>query len=151
MRKDRREEVENIVEHILTNFNYGDTISFKSLERLLGYNAEEIQYKYLLTAVKNELMEYGCILTAVIGEGYRILFPNEVAKEVYRKCAKRSLGYLAKGLKMMENVDRNMLNDEEKRQFEDMEKLVAEMYMTNENSLLKAQFLIGETQRKRLN
>lgn len=150
MRKDRREEIDNIIEYILTNFNYGDTITYRQLERIIGAEMEELKYVYTIGAVKNELIEYGCILTNVIGEGYRILFPNEVAKEVYKKCAKRSLGCLAKGLKMMEHIDRSVLNEEEKQQFEDMERLVAEMYRTSENSLLKAQLLIGETQRKRL-
>lgn len=151
MKKDRREEVERIVEYIITHYNYGDTIQHKQLERLIGAEQGELEYAYLLASVKNELITYGCVLTPVVNEGYRILYPNEIAREVYKKYAKSSLARLEKGLMIMSHIDTSTLTQEEKQQFDDIEKIVQKMRISSENSLLEAQFIIGDVKRKELN
>lgn len=149
-KKDRRVENEGYMEDVMTRFYYGDLIRIEYLEKLFGNDKTEIEFGYKMGVLKDSLIEYGCILTAVIGQGYRILYPNEVANEVYRKYAKASLGRIGKGLKIMANIDRNMLTKEEKEQFESFEKIMSEMYRTNENTLLSAQALISDTKRKEL-
>lgn len=147
---DRKQTVNEAVEQILTTYDYGQTIQFSYLERIFGCEKEDIEFAYLTSAVKNELIEYGCILTTVLGEGYRILYPNEIAKEVYKKHIKASVNRLAKGLRIMQGIDQSYLTTEEKNQFDSMQNLLGEMYRTSENSLLQAQFLLGEAKKKEL-
>lgn len=151
MKQDRREEIYNIVEHIVDNYTYGDTIGYKILERLIGFSKEEVGFMYIMSAVKKELALYGCVLTSVIGEGYRMLFPNEITREVYRKYVKAGLNKFKAGLMIMANIDQTQLTDEEKDEFIAMEKIVANMHRTSENYLIEAQVLLGEVKKKELN
>ena len=151
MKQDRKQEICNIVEHIVTNYNYGDTIQYKQLERLIGMSMEEIGFMYMMTAVKKELAELGVVLTSVIGEGYRILFPNEIAREVYRKYVKAGVRKFRAGLMIMSNIDQNQLTKEEKEEFLAMEKIVANAQRSSENYLIEAQVLLGEVKKKELN
>ena len=150
MKKDRRAEINNMVEFIATNYNYGDIIGFPQLERLTGLSRDELGFAYLVLAVKRELIEYGCILTAVIGEGYRILKPNEVPKEVYKKYVRQGVNKFRLGLKIMENVDQTLLTEEEKAEFLAMNKIVDNLNRSSENHLLEAQVLLGDVKRKEL-
>lgn len=149
-KKDRIQETDEYTENILTNFNYGDLINIRYLERLFGVNKEELEFRYKMGFLKENLIEFGCILSVVIGEGYKILFPNEVPQEVYRKYAKASLNRIGKGLKVLANVDRSLLNETELRNYNEFEKMLSKIYRDNENSLLMTQALIGEVKRKEL-
>lgn len=149
-KKDRIQETDKYIENILTNFNYGDLINIRYLERLFGVNKEELEFSYKMGLLKENLIEFGCILSSVVGEGYKILFPNEVPQEVYRKYAKASLNRIGKGLKILANVDRSLLNETELRSYNEFEKMLSKIYRDNENSLLMAQALIGEVKRKEL-
>lgn len=149
-KRDRIQETDEYTEKILMNFNYGDLINFKYLERLFGVDKEEIEFGYKMKFLKENLIEFGCILTVVINEGYRILFPNEVPQEVYRKYAKTSLNRIGKGLKILANVDRGMLTEQELQNYNEFEKVLSKMYRENENTLLMTQALIGEVRRKEL-
>ena len=151
MKKDRREEIESIVEYVLTNFKYGDMLSYDTLQRIIGYGVENIEFAYIMKRVKDELIEYGCILSTVFNEGFKILHPNEVVKEVYNKYAKLGVVRFAKGLKVMANIDQSLLNSKEKEQFLEMADMMNSLYKTSENNLLQMQFLIGEATRKELN
>lgn len=150
MNKDRREGIERVVEHIITNYNYGDTITYKQLERVMGIDAEELEFSYNMIAIKNELILYGCVLTSVVNEGYRILNPNEIAGEVHKKYGMASLNKLKKGLLIMEHTDQGQLNEEEKEQFLGLQSILGSLVKSNEDNLLKAQYIIGETKRKEL-
>lgn len=149
-KKDRIKETDIFVENILTHFNYGDLISIKYLERMFGTDKTELEFGYKMSVLREELIEFGCILSSVLGEGYKILFPNEVPQEVYRKYAKASLNRIGKGLKVLANVDRSLLNETELRNYNEFEKMLSKIYRDNENSLLMAQALIGEVKRKEL-
>lgn len=149
-KKDRIQETDEYTENILINFNYGDLINIRYLERLFGVNKEELEFRYKMGLLKENLIEFGCVLSLVLGEGYKILFPNEVPKEVYRKYAKASLNRIGKGLKILANVDRSLLNETELRNYNEFEKMLLKIYRDNENSLLMAQALIGEVKRKEL-
>lgn len=149
-KKDRIQETDEYTENILTNFNYGDLINIRYLEGLFGVNKEELEFRYKMGLLKENLIEFGCVLSLVLGEGYKILFPNEVPKEVYRKYAKASLNRIGKGLKILANVDRSLLNETELRNYNEFEKMLLKIYRDNENSLLMAQALIGEVKRKEL-
>ena len=149
-KRDRIQETDEYTEKILMNFNYGDLINFKYLERLFGVDKEELEFGYKMKFLKENLIEFGCILTVVINEGYRILFPNEVPQEVYRKYAKTSLNRIGKGLKILANVDRGMLTEQELQNYNEFEKVLSKMYRENENTLLMTQALIGEVRRKEL-
>ena len=150
MKTDRKEEINNICEYILTHYNYGDVVTYHTLEKLVGFTREEIFFGYTMAQVKKELVEYGCVLSAVLGEGYRILLPNEIAKEVYKRYAKASLKKLGAGLKIMEHIDQDLLSEEERQQFNEIQKVVAGMYRSSENSLLQAQYILGNARRKEL-
>ena len=159
-KKDRIQETDEYTENILTNFNYGDLINIRYLERLFGVNKEELEFRYKMGLLKENLIEFGCVLSLVLGEGYKILFPNEVSQEVYRKYAKASLNRIGKGLKVLANVDRSLLNETnvdrsllnetELRSYNEFEKMLLKIYRDNEDSLLMAQALIGEVKRKEL-
>lgn len=151
MKQDRREEVFNIVSHIAENYTYGDLIPYKQLERLIGRTMDELGFTYILLEVRKELAEYGCVLTNVIGEGYRILFPNEIAREVYKKYVKSGIRKFRTGLMIMKNIDQKELTEEEKTEFLEMEKIVGNLYRTGENYLIEAQILLGEVRKKELN
>lgn len=150
MNKDRIKKVEGYIKDIITKFNYGDLITTEYLEHLLGIDREETEFMYLVGSLKNNLIEYGCILSSVLGQGYKILYPNEVPQEVYKKYAVQSLNRISKGLKIMSYVDRTMLTEDEKRQFENFENLLMVMYKDNENTLLNAQAILNDVKRKEL-
>lgn len=151
MKQDRKEEVFNIVTHIAENYNYGDTISYRQLEKIIGRTVDEIGFTYILLEVRRELAEYGCVLTNVMGEGYRILFPNEITREVYKKYVKSGIRKFKTGLMIMRNIDQRELKAEEKAEFLEMEKIVSNLHRTSENYLIEAQVLLGEVKKKELN
>jgi hypothetical protein len=149
-KKDRLLENDGYIEDVLTRFNYGDLLSTSYFENLFGVKKEEMEFTYKFMVLKESLIDWGCILKAVLGQGYRILHPREIPAEVYNSYAKSSLKKIQKGMRILNSVDRSELTDEEKQQFAGLDKCLAIMYTNNENTLLTAQALISDTKRKEL-
>ena len=55
-----------------------------------------------------------------------------------------------KGLYILNSVDKSMLTEEEKNQFDSFEKTLATLTMSSENTLLTAQAILGEVKMKEL-
>lgn len=149
-KKDRLLENDGYIEDVLTKFNYGDLLTTSYFENLFGVRKEEMEFTYKFMVLKESLIDWGCILKAVLGQGYRILHPREIPAEVYNSYAKSSLKKIQKGMKILNSVDRTGLTDEEKQQFAGLDNCLAVMYKNNENTLLTAQALISDTKRKEL-
>lgn len=147
---EREKKIDGYVEDILTKYNYGDIITLDYLERLFDVRRDDVEFGYLTVRLKNQLIEVGCILSNVLGEGYKILFPSEVPLEVYRRYAKSGVNRFKKGLYILNSVDKKMLTEEEKKQFDLFENTLASLTINSENTLLSAQAILGEVKMKEL-
>lgn len=147
---EREKKIDSYVEDILAKYNYGDIITLDYLERLFDVRRDEVEFGYLTIRLKNQLIEVGCILSNIVGEGYKILFPSEVPLEVFRRYAKYGVNRFKKGLYILNSVDKSMLTEEEKNQFDSFEKTLATLTMSSENTLLTAQAILGEVKMKEL-
>ena len=151
MKKDRKNEIEELAIDFMETHNFGDVVSYKYFERIFGVSKEEVEYYLKMKVLKEILSNFGCVLQNVLNEGYKIIEPKNIADFVYRKYAKTSLNRLKKGLKIMNVIDRNLLNDEEKKRHNDFEKVIAILCKDNENTLLSSQALLNATKQKELN
>jgi hypothetical protein len=147
---DRKEQIEDVVEKILTTKKYGDVISYKELEQLIGYEREDLGFTVVLGCAKELLVEYGYVLKSIINEGCKILYPNEIAEEVIQRHLKQSTNKLNKALRIMQYADRDMLNKEELAFFERVENLIGKTFNYNENMLFEAQALLNEVKMQEL-
>lgn len=147
---DRREQIEDVVDKILQTKKYGDSISYTELENLVGYERDEVGFVAVLTCAKELLIEYGYVLRSVLNEGYRVLYPNEIAEEVIQKHLKSSTNKLNKAIRIMQYTERDMLNKEELEFFEQVENLIGKTFNYNENMLFEAQALLNEVKMQEL-
>lgn len=146
----RRQQVNDAVNEILQNKKYGDVLDFDYLESLIGYERFEGSFFIIFAAVREVLIEYGYVLSNIINEGYRILFPNEVAEEVISRYLKGAHNRLKKGLKVMRYTDRKALNEQELRNFEGFENIMKTAFQNNQASLLMAQAKLNSIKQKEL-
>ena len=147
---DRKQQVEDVVEKILNTKSYGDVISYIELEELTGYERYDVGFTIILGAAKELLVEYGYVLKSIINEGYKVLYPNEIAEEVIQKHLKQSTNKLNKALRIMQYAERGMLNKEELKFFEHVENLIGKTFNYNENMLFEAQALLNEVKMQEL-
>lgn len=147
---DRREQIEDVVDKILQTKKYGDSISFAELEHLIGYDRDEVGFVAVLTVAKELLIEYGYVLRSVMNEGYKVLYPNEIAEEIIQKYLKSTTNKLNKATRIMQYTERDMLNKEELAFFEQVENLIGKTFNYNENMLFEAQALLNEVKMQEL-
>lgn len=150
VRTDRREIVENVVEKILQQKKYGDIISHEELEEWIGYERDEAMFLGIVAVSRELLIEYGYVLRNVLNEGYKVLFPNEIAEEVIQKHFKQSTNKLSKAIRIMQYTDRDMLKKDELKFFESVENLISKTYTNNENALFEAQALLNDAKMQEL-
>lgn len=148
--KDRKEEIKNLVEYILTNYTYGDMITYSILEDLTQKQIQNMDFHYVFESARQKLIEYGCVMISVIGEGWRILYPKEIPTEIYKRYILGGVNKFSRGLKVMNYIDQKQLTPQEKEQFINMQSLVTEILNNNQSYLLEAQLLLGEAKRKEL-
>ena len=146
----RRQQVNDAVNEILQNKKYGDVLDFNYLEELIGYERFEGAFFIIFSAVREALVEYGYVLHNIINEGYRILFPNEVAEEVISRYLKGANNRLSKGLKIMRYTDRKALNEQELRNFEGFENIMKAALKSNQENLLTAQARLNSIKQKEM-
>lgn len=148
-KNDRREPIDYAVDKILQK-QYGDMISYKELEKWMGFERNEGMLLVLMSCVKDRLIEYGYVLRNVFNEGYQILHPNEIAEEVIQKHLKQSNRKLDRAVRIMKCADRNILSKEELKFFKQVENIVVNSYEYSENMLFEAQAVLGGTKLKEL-
>ncbi len=147
---DRREQVEDVVDKILKTKKYGDGISYAELEKLTGYERDEVGFIAILTCAKELLIEYGYVLKSILNEGYRVLYPNEIAEEIIQKYLKSSTNKLNKAIRIMQYTERDELSKDELTFFENVENLIGKTFNYNENMLFEAQALLNEVKMQEL-
>ena len=146
----RGQRIKDVADEILKNKEYGDILDFDYLEDLIGYDRYDGAFFIIFAAAREMLVEYGYVLHNIIDEGYRILYPNEIAEEVIGKYLKGANNRLAKGLKIMRYTDRKALNSQELREFETFESIMFKALEENQESLLNAQAMLNSVKQKEL-
>jgi len=147
---DRKQQVEDIVDKIITTKDYGEILSYEYLEALTGYERYDIGFTVILAMVKELLVEYGYVLKSIINEGYKILNPGEISEHVIQTHLKQSTNKLGKALRIMQYTNKSYLNKEELAFFNKVESLLGNTFTYNEDSLLSAQAMLNEVKMKEL-
>lgn len=142
MKQEVMKIVDGHVKTVLEQYTYGDIITFETLERLFGVDREESKFLVLLQSLKDELIRYGYILSSIMGEGYKILFPNEVPAEVYRKYGIQALNRLNKGTYILNCIDKTDLTQNEKDAFDSLDKCLQTLKIKAETDLLSIQGIL---------
>ena len=132
----KQQNIEKLAQYILTRFNYGDTLYYEDVERLIGAERGEYEYVYTLAQAKNMLITYGMVLVPVINEGYRVLHPKEITDHVVNKYLLKSVATLDKGRTILHYTDREALNDIEQTRVDTVEKYIAEIQKHNEDQIV---------------
>lgn len=148
--KDNKIIVMDKSEKILNTKTYGDVLSYSYLEHLLECDKETIEFTVKMAGVKELLIDYGFVLTNVIGIGYKILAPNEITTEVMKKCVKGSMKKIEKGMRIMNHTDVSYLTDKEKIEFDNFNRILEELYRYTEDSMFEAQAVLNATKLKEL-
>ena len=151
MNKPRETRVIECGTRILKDFSYESVISYNYLEKHIGYDKSEIAFTALLGAVKDYLIEFGYVLKPRVNEGYEVLHPRDVADFVMNRNIMSSLLKLSKGCRTLHYVDRKVLNSEEKRRLENLEKFLMELEHDNETKIMTMQYQLNEARARELN
>lgn len=111
----KRQQAEEVVEYILDNYTYGETILDTDLAKILGYNIsytnEFRNYKAFMNKIKNELMTFNYILKSISGVGYYILKPEHIIGHCYNTYIKASQRKLDKALEVSRHIDKTNLSE----------------------------------------
>lgn len=147
----KQQSIDKLVQYVLSRFNYGDTLYYEDVERLVGADRGDYEYVYTLAQAKNTLITYGIVLTPVINEGYRILHPREITDYVVNKHLLKSVATLDKGRTILHYADRDKLSKEEKDRIDSVEIFMAELQKHSEDSIvMHNSILISAARQKEL-
>lgn len=123
----KRRQAEDVIEYILDNYKYGQTIPDSELAKILGYNITYTEqyknYKVFMTKIKNELIMFNYILKAISGVGYYILRPEHIVGHCYNTYVKASQRKLDKSLEVSGHIDKTELSDGRKEEITNFREL----------------------------
>ena len=118
-----KQRIQEAVEYILER-NYGDTISFSTLGKLLHYNiddeVENKKFKSTMGRVKNFLIDKGYVLKSIPGVGYYILKPKQISGYCYHTYIRRTENLLNKSGRILSHVAQNELSEIRKEEYENV-------------------------------
>ena len=118
-----KQKIQETVEYILER-NYGDTISFNTLGKLLHYNiydeVENKKFKSTMGRVKNFLIDKGYVLKSIPGVGYYILKPKQISGYCYHTYIKRTENLLEKSDRILSHVAQSELSEIRKEEYENV-------------------------------
>lgn len=112
---DKKQKAEELVEYILDNYSYGQTITDDELAYRLGYNInitnEFRNYKGFMAKIKDELLMFNYVLKSIAGVGYYILKPEHIVGHCYNTYVKQSQRKLDKSLEVSKHIDKTNLSE----------------------------------------
>lgn len=149
-RRDRRAATINVAKEIITTKTYGDVLSYEYLVQMLEEEVGTIGFAVSMSILKGELIKHGLVLSCLINEGYKILFPNEIAKEVLDKYVMKSVKSLEKGMAIMQYTDISTLTIAEANEFRTVSDMLDVIYKNSTDEVYKTQLLINEAKVKEL-
>lgn len=107
-------DIQEAVEYILSR-NYGDTIPFEKVAKILHYNIEDEKekkkFKSTMCRIRSFLIEYGYILKSIAGIGYYILKPKQIAGHCYRTYIIKTQRLLGKSNRILTHTDKTEMSD----------------------------------------
>ena len=146
----RVNNIDNVVATILKEKTYGDELSYTYLENLLECDRTDFSFFYIICNVRDKLISNGYVLKNMINEGYRILFPNEIADEVVRKYIVQSTSKLETAKRIMQHTEMRLLNRQEREMFDYIQSLVTRELVSSTNTLTSAMALLNNVKQKEL-
>ena len=127
----RKRELQETIELILDK-NYGETIPFEQLSKLLHYNLDDEQekrkFRSAMARVKNFLVDYGYILRTVTNVGYYILKPQHISGYCYRTYIDKTKVLLEKSERILKHVDKTELSEDRLKEYSEMTDLNQQLY-----------------------
>lgn len=147
----RVNNIDNVVATILKEKTYGDEISYTYLENLLECDRLDVAFFYIICNVRDKLIANGYVLKNMMNEGYRILFPNEIADEVVKRYMVQSVGKLEVAKRIMEHTEMRLLTKQEREQFSYIQSLISRGLANSTNTLTSAMALLNNVKQKELN
>lgn len=131
-----KEKLENLKKYILSK-EYGTTLTFNELNEFIGEDLKDeygkIRFKNMIRKVKNRLYNYGYVLRSVIGVGYYILKPNQIAAYTYRTYITKPLKSFQKAKIILNCTEKNKLNENELKKHYDTTRLNNALISVTEN------------------
>lgn len=143
------EEINETV-NIFKKCNYGDVIEHTDISTRIGIYPNMPEYLYIISKAKLLLIEKGIYIKTLSGVGYRVLYPNEISEEVFNKYIKAGIEKYRYGINIMSNTPQKLLNQEELKEFEEVEKLIRKLYSNNINEVKDMQFRLNSNKFKSL-
>ena len=131
------------IEYILSK-NYGDTLSYLELGKLLGYNAyDELELhklKDIMSHLKLILIDYGYILKTVVGIGYYILKPKQVSGYCYHTYIRKTESLLNKSERILNHVDKGELSAIRTQEYTEVVKLNKDVSNSISQTIYKSDY-----------
>ena len=116
----KKQAIQETVEYILEK-DYGETISFNVLGKMLNYNIyDEVEFqrlRALMAKIKNFLIDYGYVLKPVVGIGYYILKPKQISGYCYHTYIRKTTSLLDKSNRILTHTEKDILSDERKEEY----------------------------------
>ena len=127
----KKRELQETIELILDK-NYGETILFEQLSKILHYNLddenEKRKFRSAMARVKNFLIDYGYVLKTITNVGYYILKPQHISSYCYRTYIDKTKVLLEKSERILKHTDKSELSDIRKKEHEEMTDLNQQLY-----------------------
>jgi len=139
---------QDAIEYIL-NKDYGETLSYNELGKLLGYNVnDELELHSLknqMSKIKNILIDYGYILKTVIGVGYYILKPKQISGYVYHAYIRKTEKILNKSDRILTHVDKSELSAIRTKEYNEVHQLNKDVNNSIETTIYNSAYEANKT------
>ena len=95
----------------IKKMNYGDILSHELISNIIKVEYPSNAYRTTISKTKNLLKEHGYFLESIIGDGYRIVEPDNVVNHSL-KHYKRGFNELGKGYETLRNAPAKHMSKE---------------------------------------
>lgn len=138
--KDSKKEVER---YILSK-NYGETVTNATLASFLGLDLDNDKqrnkYKYIMSKIKNKLIDHGYVLKGISGVGYYILKPQQMAGHCYKTYIQKTMNILDKSHRVLSNTDTLNLTGDRAEEYEAVVELNDKLSETIYNTTIGSRY-----------
>lgn len=138
-----KEKVQKIIELILTK-KKGDTLKFDELNLIINEDLKDeygkIRFRKIMSRAKNKLIEYGILIRGINGIGYYVLKTNQMSSYTYRNYIVKPIKQIEKGKKILDNLNKKELNNEETEKYNLTKKLNDNLVKSNKDKINSQEF-----------
>lgn len=139
-----KEKVQKIVELILKK-KKGDTLKFEELNLIINEDLKDEygknRFKKIMNRAKNKLIEYGILIRGINGIGYYILKTNQMSSYTYRNYMIKPIKQMEKGKRILDNLNKKELNNEETKKYDLTKTLNDNLVNTNKAQINSKEFI----------